>query len=236
MKKVFGAIGGFFKRVWRWIAETAWIQPLLIVGLIFGVIFSIPSISSWIANAAATSGQFAFYKRNTVEVSKLLDDFDNGNYEKYYKDEEAKNFLLVFIEEDCDQCINDEEAFKYFCTNRDGRYWEGNVAPAVYFVYANYDEDDNNQKQADAWKEFTEKYNLFETIELAYKETCDAYIIDEVEDYIKPHENGKISTPLITYFEDGEMTEAIMGLKGSGNNDKAEYLRDFYYHLETFKK
>lgn len=233
MKKVFGAIGGFFKRIWRWIAETAWIQPLLIVGLIFGVIFSIPSISSWIANAAATSGQFAFYKRHTVEVSKLLNDFDNGNYEKYYKDEETKNFLLVFIEEDCDQCINDEEAFKLFCENKS--YWEGNVAPAVYFVYANYDEDDNNQKQADAWKEFTEKYNLFDTVEDVYKETCDAYTIDEVEDYIKPHEEGKISTPLITYYEEDKMTEAIMGLDASRNTDKALYLHDFYYHMNDFE-
>ncbi len=232
MKKVFGAIGGFFKRIWRWIAETAWIQPLLIVGLIFGVIFSIPSISSWIANAASTSGQFVFYKHNTVEVTKLLEDFNNDSYEKYYKDEEAKNFLLVFIEEDCDQCINDEDAFKYFYNNKD--QWEGTTAPAIYFVYANYDEDDDS-KQAKAWREFTETYNLFETIELAYKETCDAYGIDEVEDYIKPHENAKVSTPLITFYEDGIMTEAIMGLVGNDKTDKAEYLHDFYYHMNDFE-
>ena len=38
---VLRAIGGFFARIGRWIKETAWIQPLLIVGAIFAVIFAI---------------------------------------------------------------------------------------------------------------------------------------------------------------------------------------------------
>ena len=34
-----------FVAIWRWIKETAWVQPLLIVGIIFAIIFSIPSIT-----------------------------------------------------------------------------------------------------------------------------------------------------------------------------------------------
>ena len=46
--KVLSAIGGFFARIGRWIKETAWIQPLLIVGAIFAVIFAIPHVrSAW---------------------------------------------------------------------------------------------------------------------------------------------------------------------------------------------
>ena len=48
MKKVLSVIGGFFVSIWRWIKETAWVQPLLIVGIIFGVIFAIPPIVSGI--------------------------------------------------------------------------------------------------------------------------------------------------------------------------------------------
>ena len=44
MKKVLSALGQFFVRIGRWIKDTAWIQPLLIVGVIFAIIFSIPSI------------------------------------------------------------------------------------------------------------------------------------------------------------------------------------------------
>ena len=49
--KVLRAIGGFFAKIGRWIANTAWIQPLLIVGGIFGIIFSIPYIKQAIDNS-----------------------------------------------------------------------------------------------------------------------------------------------------------------------------------------
>ena len=46
--KVLKILATPFIAIWRWIKETAWVQPLLIVGLIFGIIFSIPSITSWV--------------------------------------------------------------------------------------------------------------------------------------------------------------------------------------------
>lgn len=49
--KILKAIGSFFAKIWRWIKNTAWVQPLLIVGAIFGVIFSIPSITGAIQGA-----------------------------------------------------------------------------------------------------------------------------------------------------------------------------------------
>ena len=46
--KVLRVIGGFFARIGRWIRDTAWVQPLLIVGGIFGIIFSIIPIKDGI--------------------------------------------------------------------------------------------------------------------------------------------------------------------------------------------
>lgn len=57
---VLRAIGRFFGKIGRWIRDTAWVQPLLIVGGIFAIIFSIPKIVSWVdemneeSNAAQT--------------------------------------------------------------------------------------------------------------------------------------------------------------------------------------
>jgi hypothetical protein len=51
--KVLKAIGDFFVRIWRWIKETAWVQPLLIVGAIFAIIFSIPYFTKWISSPLA---------------------------------------------------------------------------------------------------------------------------------------------------------------------------------------
>ena len=43
---VLSAIGRFFKKIWDWIKQTAWIQPLLIVGIIFGVIFIVVVVAT----------------------------------------------------------------------------------------------------------------------------------------------------------------------------------------------
>ena len=49
--KILRVIGAFFVKIGRWIANTAWVQPLLIVGGIFGIIFSIPYIKKAIEDA-----------------------------------------------------------------------------------------------------------------------------------------------------------------------------------------
>ena len=43
---IMKAISATFARFWRWIRETAWVQPLLIVGSLFAVIFSIPKFTT----------------------------------------------------------------------------------------------------------------------------------------------------------------------------------------------
>ena len=59
---VLRAIGKFFARIGRWIKETAWVQPLLIVGGIFAIIFSIPyivkGVSSWFDQKGTASENF----------------------------------------------------------------------------------------------------------------------------------------------------------------------------------
>jgi len=61
---ILKSIGTFFVKIWRWIKETAWVQPLLIVGAIFAVIFSIPSITkavqSW--SKSDSNSWFLSYK------------------------------------------------------------------------------------------------------------------------------------------------------------------------------
>ena len=90
---ILKAIGGLFVRLWRWIKETAWVQPLLIVGAIFAVIFSIPHITEWVgslgigsASAYYTDFKLTLEKENTVanefpsaadQLTKAL--WDNSN-------------------------------------------------------------------------------------------------------------------------------------------------------------
>ena len=62
---VLKAIGRFFAKIGRWIRDTAWVQPLLIVGGIFAIIFSIPKIVSWVdsMNEESNAAQTYFEKK-----------------------------------------------------------------------------------------------------------------------------------------------------------------------------
>ena len=122
--KILRAIGGFFVKIGRWIANTAWIQPLLIVGGIFGVIFSIPYIKTAIENAQIDNTDYD-YKYYT---SKALDLSENGKARKLFtylseNDQENINkefgekFFVSFIKKDCASCKECVEGWKYFNSN-----------------------------------------------------------------------------------------------------------------------
>lgn len=65
---ILKSIGAFFVKIWRWIKETAWVQPLLIVGAIFAIIFSIPSITNAVSSwTKTTSGSWLLEYRVSLE-------------------------------------------------------------------------------------------------------------------------------------------------------------------------
>ena len=109
--KVLRAIGAFFAKIGRWIANTAWIQPLLIVGGIFAVIFSIPYIKTAIENAQVdnTDHDYAFYKAFALDLDKdgeaeqLMQYLAEENYDEIDQ-KFGKKFFLSFIKADCASC------------------------------------------------------------------------------------------------------------------------------------
>ena len=116
MKKVLRAIGGFFAKIGRWIANTAWIQPLLIVGGIFAVIFSIPYIKSAIDEAVAANQvdeNLQYYKNRAISLDgaekqesrldKLFTYLETEDYAKV-KSEFGEKFFLTFVSESCSAC------------------------------------------------------------------------------------------------------------------------------------
>ena len=119
---VLRAIGAFFARIGRWIRDTAWVQPLLIVGGIFAIIFSIPSITSWIQSWFVTGDEaVSFYKNNGYlalddgkedgrgsSADKLLQYIFNTDQTAEEKAAaEARfgtKFFVTFVQEDCSTC------------------------------------------------------------------------------------------------------------------------------------
>ena len=139
---ILKAIGAFFVKIWRWIKETAWVQPLLIVGAIFAIIFAIPSFSKWLSNIGL--GQENYYSgfkvslqgelkydldgekavkasnadRLTQSIAQNSNFGDNENftYTADYNDWGEKYFL-VFVKEDCSVCSEMQDAFKLLDDN-----------------------------------------------------------------------------------------------------------------------
>ncbi len=131
---VLKAIGAFFVKIWRWIKETAWVQPLLIVGAIFAIIFSIPYITDWVSSwGYGSTGAFFNSKKQTLEGEKdakdssyntkadeITDHIDenithikNREADKIDKEKYGEKFFLVYTASDCDGCDKAEGGFKY---------------------------------------------------------------------------------------------------------------------------
>lgn len=140
-----------FVAIWRWIKETAWVQPLLIVGVIFGIIFSIPSITNAIKNATQENDDgLSYYNEIRLslddayngksQVDEFLTDYaaaqgyKNGN-SKYsesdlnaFKEKYGEKFFLVFAKSDCEYCENISDALIQLRDNFDSTYKLGDTS------------------------------------------------------------------------------------------------------------
>lgn len=125
---VLRAIGRFFARIGRWIKETAWIQPLLIVGGIFAIIFSIPYLTKWVKSwFNEESAAEKYYSSKKLSLKKAEDHQSEADaifdYLQSYYDKDAakiaegekkfgKKFFLTLVQEDCSTCEERYDGFK----------------------------------------------------------------------------------------------------------------------------
>lgn len=134
-------IGALFLRLWRWIRETAWVQPLLIVGCIFGVIFSIPKFTSWF-NALGVGSYSSYYIGKKVSLqgevtgttldskadfltdainswSNFNNKYEEGEYDQFRAELNktdviqtyGEKFFVVYVKVDCANCSAIEPGF-----------------------------------------------------------------------------------------------------------------------------
>lgn len=91
MKKV----KAFFAKIGNYIKNTAWIQPLLIVIVIFVILFSLSPLTEAIKKG--------WTKITTVNK---MEDITYGEYVEMVRnqDEDSQDFVVVFTRNDCEQC------------------------------------------------------------------------------------------------------------------------------------
>jgi len=93
--KILKAIGNFFVKIWRWIKNTAWVQPLLIVGAIFGIIFSIPAITNGIQGLINSNNSAdKFYRNYQKSLSGGINSVADRLFDNYEKKDNDHNYVL----------------------------------------------------------------------------------------------------------------------------------------------
>ena len=176
---VLRAIGHFFVRIGRWIKETAWVQPLLIVGGIFAIIFSIPYLTKWVKSwfneGSAAEKYYTSKKLNlknaekhTSDVDGLFDYLDTYSQTNKATEEGKKKFgekfFLTLVQKECSACEDRYMGFKTLEEN----YGKGSFAvdskePAYkfYTIYVDTKNDSNENLFEDVY-ERQSVANMFE--------------------------------------------------------------------------
>lgn len=96
---------------WEWFKSAAWLQVLLIVGIVVAIVVSIPYIVTAISNQTTTSEFFArkrIYYNDFLEFINGEDDSCNGpvgsdSYNNTISDDKD-GFVVMFYKANCDQC------------------------------------------------------------------------------------------------------------------------------------
>ncbi len=247
---ILKAIGAFFVRIGRWIKDTAWVQPLLIVGAIFAVIFSIPSITSWIEglaeDAKSSEKYYQKYQRSlaggeTSEADKLIDDIQNGDA----KTSIGEKFFLVFVAEDCQSCKESKEAFEEL-----EKRWKGTLAPnsddlafKLVSIFTDEETDETTSRET-AFVQFLNRNGDFFTEAALVGKDSYYYLnghssendLDTLE--AADPENFLTPTILLVDFSSEDyngVSEVMFGVSGDTKLQKAELLRDCWDHANKFE-
>ena len=222
---VLAAIGRFFKKIWDWIKQTAWIQPLLIVGIIFGVIFSIKPIvdaakrSSEKRKAAST---FYYNYQLTLEDGKeskadkltyKLEEVMNGTSgtvdisEVKNKDgEQMYKFFLMYAAETCENCESAKEGFDVLKEQMGSDIFKVNDGLPFNLVTIFADEETSEtEENKTAFVKYLERHqsffeeagaNAYETAYYANKPLSDTDL-----EYLETSDPDNFLTPTILLIE-----------------------------------
>lgn len=260
---VLRAIGAFFVRIWRWIKETAWVQPLLIVGIIFGIIFSIPSIVNGIKGLnekmASSETYYRQFQYSLVGGEKSeADKVTEYIYKKYkgedvseYKQYETKlgqKFFLVFVSEDCSSCKEAKGGFQSFKDNFNGSF-NPNDGTQFNMVTIFTDEvtSETTTKET-AFVQYMNRHDQFFEYAAGVGYETDYYRNGKVQksdlEVVEQVDPKNFLTPTVMFIDftdkaveyvgDVGVREIFFNIAGESDYKKAELLLDCWKHTGDF--
>ncbi len=219
MKKILSAIGRFFVGIWNWIKNTAWVQPLLIVGAIFALIMSIRPIADWITQITNVETTSTFYSDHKVDYKTLIEKIEGT------KDAENKVLIAIYIKEKndtCEQCVNAQKPLEGFFSDdhkdvEKDRSYEIVVLDIAEDEFTEGKVDDADLKDI---SDHIEEYNLDEVWEY---DMSDEFKGDAT---VNVAADDPLSTPAIMRYEDGN----CVGIKMGYASDEYDQFKRFCYY------
>ena len=260
---VITAIGRFFKKIWDWIKQTAWIQPLLIVGVIFGVIFSIPSIVKAVNASKKEKSTYAAYYHNyklSLEggadskadqfTDDLYDVIRNNKLNEFHAKHSdlGDKFFIAYVAKDCDKCESAKEGFSTFQEKFSKLTDKGETESFGLVTIFTDDETSETEEDQTAFVKYLERHQDFfaEVGSVAYETDYynNGHLSDSDLEALETADPDDFLTPTIFLVELGEqatshgfssgVTEIMFGVDGSDKNDKALTLSDCWRHYGDF--
>ena len=261
---VLTAIGRFFKKIWDWIKQTAWIQPLLIVGVIFGVIFSIPAIVKAVNNSKTEKNTYVAYYENfklslkgeanseadnfTTKLGEVMTDSSKeADFKKDFGDLGDK-FFVAFVAKECPDCEKAKEGFATF-QDRFDTYAKDYEKNEFHFVTIFTDDENADTTESQkAFVKYLERHqDFFARAGAVVRETPyfnKGNLEDTDVEYFETANPDLFLTPTIMLVELGDVasddhfdpgvTELMFGASGETKGEKAESLADCWNHVNAF--
>lgn len=184
---ILKSISAAFNRLWRWITETAWVQPLLIVGGLFAIIFSISKFVTWfqVMGVGANSGYYnSFrlslenegkdgYETDVDKISNTINEFtfdrEFASYEearaalkeKNVIDDYGEKYFLVLVGNDCSPCESAKSGFEKLQANWNTESFKIDDGLPFRMHTVNVDEESTNDIDFKGNTEFEKAFHRY---------------------------------------------------------------------------
>ncbi len=219
---------------WEWFKEAAWLQVLLIVGIVVGVVVAIPYAVKGISSMV-NSSESTFFSSHAItyeQLNKKLDGTEKAgktvgeDKTSFSVSDKKDGFVVLFYKDNCDACDSRQSHVETWYNNFNKKY-EGIDFFAVNVSWTPGDSDESNQNQGQAAlyenKNITleEQRDVQNTIRPVYLNEDDTHKNSEVTeeklkaDLTAEKDGGTLPTPFfVTFRKDKTATNYITDTEG----------------------
>ena len=255
---ILSAIGAFFSRIWKWIKETAWVQPLLIVGVIFGIIFSIRPIVDGITklqnDLKSAETYYHNFQKSLVnggesDADKLTSDvlsvMEDSSKRVEVAGKYGSKFFIAYVSETCSSCKEVRGGFETLSESFNSYIESSKRADGfkMYTIFTDEVTKDTTTKET-AFVQYMDRNSFFFEESAAVGYSTDYYLNNGISntdlEYVESCDPENFLTPTILLVDLTEaaqnpgVTELMFGVSGENDAKKAELLADCWQHEGDF--